>query len=311
MNEHNGCALTIGTFDGVHLGHLSLIKKLKEEASKLSVISKVLFFPIPPRFYITGKFEGNLITTSEERKKLLLKSGADKAEELIFDERIRNMSASEFFEKFILNKHKTKILAVGPDFALGKDREGGHSFLSAKCRENSIKFFHAESVKFDGHKISSTLIRSFIKNGEVEKASFCLGGPYFLSGRVIKGAGIGRKIGFPTANLQTDAHKILPLGIFAGRTFLRGKYFDCVISVGRRPTFKTLDMALLAEAHILDFSQDIYGEEIEIFFESKIRDEFKFSSKEELVTRIKEDIRLARITLKNRPFSFDKTAKNS
>lgn len=293
-------ALTIGTFDGVHIGHISLIKKLSEKAKRYGLQTKVVFFPIPPKFYISGKFEGNLITTLQERKKLLLKAGADLVEELIFDEKIKNMSADDFFQKFILDRHKAAVLVVGRDFAIGKDRSGNISFLSEKCLKSGIEFFHANTVKLGGYKISSTLIRNFIKSGKMELAARCLARPYSIVARVIKGAGIGRKIGFPTANLSNDSHKILPEGIFAGKALYGGYLHNCVISVGRRPTFKTMDMALLAEAHILDFTRDIYGEEIEIFFFSKLREEMKFSGTDELVKQIRLDIKTAREILKTK-----------
>lgn len=297
-------ALTIGTFDGVHLGHSAIISRLKEFSQMYGLVAKIIFFSIPPKFYISGKFSGNLITLPEERKSIFSSMGIDEVFEINFDEKFQNTEADVFFEKNIIEKHKAGALVVGKDFALGKDRKGDVSFLKEKSLKHSINFDAVSPLRFENQKISSTLIRDLIKKGDMEKANYCLGRPYSISGRVIKGAGLGRKLGFPTANLEIDSRKILPEGIFAVKILCCGSIFSAVASIGIRPTFKTLDMRLLAEVHILDFSKDIYGEEIKVFFYKKLRSEMKFSGPESLISQIKKDINNAREVLSNIPFSI-------
>lgn len=308
---NTSAALTIGTFDGVHLGHAQILRSLLQSAAELNLSPKVLYFPIPPKFYISGKLEGNLITVSHERKALVSSLGIKDTAELNFDEKLQSMEAEEFFEKFIKGKHRAKALVVGRDFALGRERKGDSVFLKEMCRRSGIHFSVVNPVKVEGQKVSSTLIRSLIKNGDMERAQEFLGRPYSISGRVIKGAGIGRKIGFPTANLEIDYHKILPQGIFSARTFHQGHVFDSVVFVGRRSTFGSLEMRLLLEVHILDFSEDIYGDELKVFFISKLRDEIKFNGPAALIEQIKKDVLLARKKLSKLSFSFDNPGKNS
>ncbi|GAB4028603.1 MAG: bifunctional riboflavin kinase/FAD synthetase [Elusimicrobiota bacterium] len=308
---NSATALTVGTFDGVHLGHAQILRRLLESSVKLGLSPKVLYFPVPPKFYISGKLEGNLITVSQERKELISYMGIKDTAELNFEEKLQNMEAEEFFEKFIRERHRARALVVGGDFALGRGRKGDSAFLGKMCRKAGIHFSVVDPVKIEGQKVSSTLIRSLIKNGDMEKAAACLGRPYFLSGRVIKGAGIGRKIGFPTANLQIDYHKIIPQGIFAAKTLHEGRMFDSVVSVGRRPTFGTLEMRLLVEVHILNFSKDIYGDELKVFFISRLREEIKFNCAEALIEQIKKDVSFARKRLLKLSFLFDKQGKNS
>ncbi len=290
-------ALTIGTFDGVHLGHATIISRLKEFSQIYGLISKIIFFSIPPKLYISGKFSGNLITLPEERKSIFSSMGIDEVLEINFDEKFQNTEANAFFEKNIIEKHRAGALIVGKDFAMGKGRKGDVHFLKDKCLKHSINFDKVDPLRFENQRISSTLIRDFIKKGDMEKANYCMGRPYCITGRVIKGAGLGRKLGFPTANLEVDSRKILPEGIFAVKILCRGNIFSAVSSIGIRPTFKTLDMRLLAEVHILDFSEDIYGEEVKVFFYKKLRPEMKFSGTEALCAQINKDINHARKAL--------------
>jgi len=294
--------LTIGTYDGVHRGHLEIIKTLLKNASKLKVKSALIYFPIPPRFFLSGNIYGNLLTTPKERLEILRNEGIENISAIEFDKKISDMSADDFLKKILIEKYNVTGIVVGRDFALGHMREGNVHFLEKKSFEMGIEFKVVDFIRYEEHKISSSLIRNFLHKGDIEKANYCLSRAYFINGRVVRGAGLGKQIGFPTANLEIDPLKLTPHGVFSVEVLYNKKYYKGIANIGHRPTLNTLKSKLITEVHIFDFDKDIYGENIEIFFNAKIMDEMKFSSVKELVSKIKEDISYCR-KLKNPPFT--------
>lgn len=290
--------LTIGTYDGVHLGHRKIILAAIREALRRGMKSRVVYFTFPPKFFFSGETGDCLITLPEERASLINGLRPDSAEPLAFDAALSSMSAADFFRDVVLGRFHAGGLCVGPDFAVGRGREGHLGFLRAASREAGIAFKAVSFATRGGHKISSSLIRAHLRAGDVEEANVCLGWDYSVSGPVVRGAGLGRKLGFPTANVGAHPAKILPPGIFAARVKVEHEVFGAVLSVGRRPTVNTLGGRMILEAHILDFSRDIYGKNIEVTFLKHLRPERKFSSKESLVEHIKADIASARKFLK-------------
>ena len=286
--------LAIGTYDGVHLGHRKIIRAAVREARRLGIKSRVVYFPRPPKFFFSGEAVNCLITLPEEREKLLKELGPDLVEPLNFDPALSSMTADDFFSQLVLVKFNAGGLCVGPDFAVGRGREGHLDYLRCAAAEAGIAFRGVPFARRGGHKISSSLIRAHLHAGAVEEANICLGWDYSVSGPVIKGAGLGRKLGFPTANIGAHPAKILPPGIFAARVKLGHETFNAVLNAGRRPTVDTLDSKLVLEAHILDFSRTIYGKTIEVTFLKHIRPERKFHSIDSLITHIKSDIAAAR-----------------
>lgn len=286
--------LAIGTYDGVHLGHRKIITAAVREARRLGMKSRVVYFPRPPKFFFSGETANCLITLPEEREKLIKELGAGSVDPLHFDPALSSMTADEFFSRVILVKYKAGGLCVGPDFAVGRGREGHLDYLRCASAGAGIAFKAVSFARRGGHKISSSLIRTHLRAGAVEEANRCLGWEYSVSGPVIKGAGLGRKIGFPTANIGAHPAKILPPGIFAAKVKVGRKTFNAVLNVGRRPTVDTLDSKMVLEAHLLDFSRMIYGKTIEVTFLKHIRPERKFHSLDFLITRIKTDIAAAR-----------------
>jgi riboflavin kinase/FMN adenylyltransferase len=286
--------LSIGTYDGVHLGHRKIILAALRGARRLGMRCRVVYFPLPPKFYFSGEKENCLITLPAERRGLIAGLGADLAEELPFDRRLASTGADQFFSGVVLGRFNAGGLCVGPDFAVGRGREGHSDFLAAACGKAGIVFKKLSFLTRGGHRISSSLIRAHLRAGAVEQANKCLGWDYSVSGPVIRGAGLGRKLGFPTANVGADPAKILPPGIFAARVKVGSGVFDAVLSVGCRPTVNTLGGRMVLEAHILDFSRMIYGKTIQVTFLKHLRAERKFSSKESLVKHIKADIAAAR-----------------
>jgi riboflavin kinase/FMN adenylyltransferase len=286
--------LYLGSYDGVHLGHRRIIRAAVREALRRGMRSLIVYFPFPPKFFFSGETENCLITLPEERESLIKALRPDSAEALQFSAQMAATPAADFFQDVVLGRFTAGGLCVGPDFAVGRAREGHLDFLSSASREAGIVFRAVRFATRGGHRISSSLIRAHLRAGAVQEANACLGWNYSVSGPVIKGAGLGRKLGFPTANIGAHPAKILPPGIFAARVKVGHETFDAVLSVGRRPTVNTLGGRLILEAHILDFSRMIYGKKVEVTFLKHLRPERKFSSKESLIEHIKADIAAAR-----------------
>ncbi|MCX5791057.1 MAG: riboflavin biosynthesis protein RibF [Elusimicrobia bacterium] len=286
--------LAIGTYDGVHLGHRKIIRAAVREALRRGLRSRIIYFPVPPKFFFSGELENSLITLPGEREKLLLALRPDEVQALEFNAALASMPAGDFFSQVVLCGLEAGGLCVGPDFAVGKGREGHLAFLKKASARAGIAFKAVAFARRAGHKISSSLIRAHLHAGAVEEANVCLGWEYSVTGKVVRGAGLGRKLGFPTANVGADPAKILPPGIFAARVKVEGGTFNAVLNVGRRPTVDTLGRKMILEAHILDYSRMIYGKKMEVTFLKHLRPERRFHSKESLVRHIQADICAAR-----------------
>ena len=288
--------ITIGTFDGVHIGHQHLFNTLEARAALHRQRAQVLYFPLPPKTLLSTQPEMTVLTLPEEKKALFKKLGI-RAEILDF-RKVRSLSPQQFFNR-LTNRYDLGGLLIGADFAFGKDREGSAVFLREACAAKNIPF---EVVPFykEGHeKISSSLIRKILAQGDVPHANTLLGRPYELTSRVITGHKLGRKLGYPTANLDTGIYKILPLGVFAVKVRVGTKIYNGFCNIGFRPTVNTLDTLLpLVEVHIFDFKQSIYGRKITVWFYQKLRDEMKFDGLEALKTRLGQDKQTASQILK-------------
>lgn len=292
--------VTIGTFDGVHRGHRRIIRTAVREALRRGMASHVTYFPLPPKFFFSGETGNCLITLPEERERLIESLRPDVVAPLVFNKALCSMPAADFFSRVVLDRSRAGGLCVGPDFAVGRGREGHLDFLRAASREAGIVFKAVPFTRRGGHKISSSLIRAHLREGKIAEANFCLGWEYSVSGPVVKGAGLGRKLGYPTANIGAHPAKILPPGIFAARVRVGHGLHNAVLSVGVRPTVNALGGKMVLEAHILDFSGMLYGKNLEVTFLEHIRPERKFASKESLVRHIAGDIAAARQYFKKR-----------
>ncbi len=286
--------LTIGTYDGVHLGHRKIIGALIRESLKLGFNSALAYFPSPPKFFFSGETENCLITLPGEREELIRGQGVGKISSLPFGSALAKMSAETFFGSVILRKHHAGGLCVGRDFAVGKGRLGNLDFLRGRCAGSGVRFKAMAFVTFGGHKISSSLIRAYLRSGRVEEANKCLGWNYSVSGTVVRGAGMGRRLGFATANINANPAKILPPGVFAVRVRVGKEIFPGVANVGRRPTMRSLGGRLLLEAHMLDFDRPLYGRRLEVEFLRHLRAERRFGSRDALRRQVFEDVRAAR-----------------
>lgn len=292
--------ITIGTFDGVHIGHRYLFGRLDALAVRYLLKPFVLYFPLPPKTLLGARPEMTVLSTCAEKKRLLKELGIQAAA-LDFDA-CRNMEPLDFFENVLLKKYQMGGLLAGPDFAFGKDRRGDTDFLRAECAKRGIPFEVAGFCQTGGEKVSSSLIRKTLAAGDIERANALLGRPYDLTGTVVKGHKLGRRLGFPTANLNTGLHKILPLGVFAVKVRVGRKYYNGFCNIGFRPTVNTIDASLpLVEVHIFDFHQSIYGRKITVWFVGKLRDETKFNGLDALVGQLKKDRESARAVLAGVP----------
>ena len=288
-----GFSATIGNFDGVHLGHQDLIDNVKEAAKKNNLKTKVLTFnPYPFEFFQWNK---KRILSEFDKKIIFDELEIDVVQSIEFNEKFRSQTANEFFINYLVNEN-VRHLIVGKDFKFGKDRLGNLDLLSKLCAENEIQLNVIDDFKTEGTKISSTLIREHLSNAKFKEASGCLGRPYVISGEVIKGKSLGKRISTPTANIKIDNVDFCFSGVYLGKTSIENENYFCIVNFGPKPTFDDYRQSL--EAHILEFDKNIYDQALSIEFLCKIRDQVKFNSVEELKIQINEDKNKARELVK-------------
>ena len=284
--------VTIGTFDGLHLGHQKVINRLIEFARSHGGESVVFTFYPHPRLVIAPQ-ETNLrlLTTLEEKKELFARSGIDHLIIFPFTQEFSQLTYSEFVEQILVKKMHTHCLVVGYDHRFGKNREGGFEYLQECAEEFGFEIEKLEVLLVDEAHVSSTRIREALEKGDVALANKFLGYRFTLHGTVVEGDRVGRKLGFPTANIvASDPHKLVPgYGVYAVEVLISGKRYGGMLNIGSRPTFNKNADNRSIEVHIFDFSGDIYNKEITLVFVGKIRDEQKFSGVEALAEQLKKD----------------------
>lgn len=304
----DGSVVTIGNFDGVHVGHQAILALVKQRAGELLVPSVVITFDPHPRKVLSAPEHLRLLLDKKQKRALLEKAGIDVLVTLKFDKSFASQTAVEFIEKWLM-KFNPKVVVVGYDFSFGR---GGAGTLEILKEEGKMRGFVVEVVeasRVDGMVVSSSKIRNLIEAGEIAKANRLLGRPYSLHGPVVKGHGRGKKLGFPTANVDSSAEIIPADGVYAGEVVLNGKALPAMVNVGTNPTFE--DLARTIEACILDFDRDIYGEEVEIRFLERIRSEIKFKSVEELIKQIEKDQQVIEEFFREREQNQKKETKRS
>ena len=278
--------VTIGTFDGVHLGHQKVIERIKLIARSYHGETVIFTFYPHPR-QITSPNEKNLrlLTTLEEKKQLFEKSGIDHLIVFPFTKEFSELSYSDFVKKILIDKLKTNCLVVGYDHKFGKNREGGFEYLLECAKKHNFKIEKLDALLLDNAHVSSTKIRQALENGYIKKANGYLGYEYMLHGHIVEGMRIGRKIGFPTANIEaSDVHKLIPgYGVYAVWVQIEDVHLKGMLNIGTRPTFNNNADNRSIEVNIFGFERDIYNKEIIIRFVDKIREEKKFSGVEVLV----------------------------
>ena len=295
LPEHD-TALTIGVFDGVHLGHEFLIKKLKERASDGGLLSVVVTFHRHPRLVLSPRSNLTYLTSIKERIRLLESLGVGCVVTLSFTRELAELSAREFVG--LLQKYlRMRSLVVGSDFALGKRREGDALKLASLGEELHFSVEVVEPMEREGEVVSSTAIRFALSQGDMVKVSQLLGRRFTLSGQVMKGDQRGKTLGFPTANLVPDPEQALPPdGVYTTRAFVNETAYPAVTNIGVRPTFD--DGKRVVEVHILDFEErELYGHEIRIELVHRLRGEVRFSGADELKAQMQRDVEQTRALL--------------
>lgn len=297
-----GTAVTIGKFDGIHLGHKRLIEDVVSYANDNGLKSCVVTFAPPEK---QGSIDtpddgmGKLLLTRDEKLHMIKELGADIIVELTFDEELKKLNPYAFIDSVLMDRLNMKSVSVGPDFRFGKDREGRVTNFHKAAMIYGYNVSVIEKEMYDKEKISSTRIRKRLSEGDIEQVNAMLGRDYGITGVVSEGKKNGRKIGVPTMNIYPAPEKLLPpFGTYACRTLKAGKEYKSVVNIGVRPTLtgKENTGEVSVEAHLFDYSAPAsgdYGKEITVYPVKKIRDEKKFASLEELSEQIAEDIKEA------------------
>ncbi len=284
--------VTIGNFDGVHLGHREIFRRVVDEARRRQGTATVITFePHPLRLLAPHKAPPR-INTPAEKVRLIRASGIDLLVVLPFTRRLAALSAADFVDSILVGKLGTTRLVIGYDYAFGYRREGNAEFLAAAAKTHDFTLEVLGPLRADGEIYSSTRIRQTLLAGDVAGVVEVLGRHFTLDGRVVSGVGRGRQLGFPTANLQT-AKELLPMpGVYAVKVRLGRRLYDAVANLGFRPTFA--DGGESMEIHLLDFSADLYGKRLRVYFIERLRGERRFASAAELSAAIGADIDRAR-----------------
>ena len=284
-------ATTVGTFDGVHLGHVKIINSLKELSQKNNLKSTLITFDPHPRVVLqqTPPFKTKLLTRIDERLELLQNQGLDQVIIAKFSRQFSELDYKDFIKNILLEKVNTKVLVVGYDHGFGKDRSGNFDEMSKISREFNFDVVRETAITINEQTVSSSKIRELIDNGNVKDAALMLGRKYTVNGVVIKGEGRGKKLNFPTANLQiTNDYKLFPKeGVYAVDCIIHDKIYRGMSNIGIKPTFGGEQKTI--EINILDFDDDIYGEKIEVRFIQRMRDEKKFKNVKELIKQLTID----------------------
>lgn len=291
--NENKIHVTIGNFDGVHLGHREFLSQIKKDCVKDHAKFVIVTF-VPHPLKILKAHSGFLINTYEERRDLLAACGADYLLEIDFTRDFSTLSPEEFLDKYIFSFDGISKIYLGHDFAFGANKSGDFHVAKHFCENKKTSLILQQEFKVKSASVSSTEVRNAISVGDFPRTHELLGRDYFLSGRVIKGEGRGKKIGFPTANLGYDKELIIPAkGVYVTQAKIKDMVYNSVTNIGVNPTFNT-GYDIHVETHLLDFTQDIYGDEIKVSFIKKLRDEKKFSSVNDLVTQIDLDVQQTR-----------------
>lgn len=285
---------TIGFFDGVHRGHRFLLRQLCDEARQRQLSSMVVTFDRHPRQVLRSDFQPQMLGTLEEKLALLAQTGVDHCVVLPFREQLASLSAQTFMQRVLKEQLGVKALMIGYDNRFGHKRQEGFDDYVQFGKEMGMDVLPSKPLYVGGIGVSSSVVRSFLLEGEVGMAAHCLGYPYTLAGEVVKGFHVGTGMGFPTANLQPKpADKVIPApGVYAVMVTADGRQWQGMMNIGNRPTFE--GTALSLETHIFDFEGNLYGEQLAVSFISRLRSERKFRSASELTAQLMEDAREAK-----------------
>lgn len=291
--ELKNTSVTLGKFDGIHLGHRALIEEVKKGTDYQSVLFTFDFHPLN----LFSEKEIKLIYTNEERKNLLSDYGISYLIDFPFGRETADMEADDFIEKVLYKKLGAKRIVVGTDFRFGKERGGDIALLQKKSSVFGYELIAVDKLLTDEKEISSTLVRSYLKKGEIQKANELLGSPYHITGEIIHGRKLGHTVGMPTINQKPDTSKLLPpFGVYASVTYLEGRAYQGITNIGVKPTIG--ENFIGVETWLFEFHQDVYGKMAKVCLHDFIRPETKFSSLDELKRQVDIDVKKAKEGLK-------------
>ncbi len=285
----SGTAIAVGNFDGLHLGHQCLMETLKKIARENNLLSMVMTFIPNPRAFFDKSMK--LIFSDNQKRRVLGQLDVDRVEFIHFPG-ILELPGEDFVKNVLVIDFNMKYIVMGDNFRFGKDRGCTTECLEQLGRTHGFKLKVVEKLVLDGTAISSTLIREKLTRGEIQRCNNLLGAPYTIEGTVVEGEKIGRQMGFPTINIDTE-NKILPEGVFQTRLEINGEFHDSISYIGRRPTFDGTEKKV--ESHIFDFNREIYGHSVRLHFIKKIRGDKKFDSEQQLIQQIKKDIHTIKV----------------
>jgi len=288
-NAYPHCVLTIGKYDGMHLGHQEILQRVKAVAAELELPSMVILSEPQPEEFFAGENAPARLLSFADKLRFLESIGIDLVYKMTFDHKLSQLSAEEFINDVLYQGLGVKAMIVGDDFHFGKDRLGDFNLLQEKGRHLGFSVEAAQECLNNGLRVSSTLLRQKLESGDCEGVSILLKRPYHLSGEVIKGQQLGRELGYPTANLKTGINKLAIEGVFAVTAELGQRCIEGVASVGYKPSIEG-HHDLTVEVFLLDFDEDIYGEKLTLNFYKKIRNQEKYLNIQKLKNKITDDV---------------------
>jgi len=301
----------LGTFDGLHVGHMALINTLIDECKQAGLNSVLYTFSRHPENVLNKGLSTLLITTEAKKIELLEETALDYVFFEEFNENFSKIPAEDFVKNILVDRFRIKLAVAGFNYRFGHKGRGDVKLLEELGKTYNFKVIIVPPVKLENEVISSTLIRNMITNGNIEKANRFLGRHFSISGEIKGGKNRGKKLGFPTANIYPESYHVLPKeGVYITKTLLDDRFYNSITNIGSNPTFEGSN-PISIETYILDFHQDVYSKKIEVFFLKEIRAEIKFSSKDELVKQVREDINKAREFFALKPFSQHASPENA
>lgn len=296
LPDFRNAVITIGTFDGVHSGHQYILQQLQEAAEACNGETVIITFDPHPREVLAPHDKNvRLLTTLDEKIRLLEQRGIHHLVVVPFTKAFSELSARAYLEDFLIRTFRPHTIIIGYDHRFGHNREGGLELLEAEQQQFGFQLLEIPPQVVHDLTVSSTKIRQSLQNGAVQLANELLGYPYFLNGTVVHGDKMGRQLGFPTANIHlNDGRKLIPAqGVYAVTVETGGRRFKGALNIGTRPTFNGAELRI--EVYILDFNEEIYGENIRVSFLDYIRADKKFDSVDALISQMKNDVEKARM----------------
>ncbi|TGK29694.1 bifunctional riboflavin kinase/FAD synthetase [Leptospira yasudae] len=300
---HSPCVVTLGNFDGIHLGHQALLDRVLQVSKQTGLSSCVVTYDPNPAIVLGKNPEMKSLMTFSDKEEWIRRQGIDYLVVLPFNKELAEMSAETFLEDILLKQLKAKNIIIGFNHCFGKGRRGNYELLKEYSDKLKYSVEKVDPVFLEEIKLSSSYVRTLVSEGNVKEAARCLNRSYSVSGTVVGGHKRGRQIGFPTANVQFNPDILIPgIGVYAGFTTVEGTAYPSMINIGRNPTFG--ENAVTLESNIFDFQKEIYDQTVRVTFTERIRDEVKFSGVESLIAQLKQDEISARKILESEKTNF-------